>query len=286
MSIPQLPTDFLACIREKMDGLSKKESAVAEFMAQNREKIIYFSITELAEQTHTSEATITRLCLKLGYGGFQMLKLSVARELIAPQKQIHEQLNPGDSADMIIEKVFNSALETLQQTKAVLDSEAIDRCITVLEHCEKLVILGCGNSAAIAMDAYHKFLRLGKCVQAHADGHMQMIAVSALTERDVVIGISHSGSSRDISQALFLAKKNGATVISITANGNSPVSKLSTISLHTDSPETKFRTYAISSRMAELTILDTLYTGVSLRMGPVALARFEALEQALVVKKY
>lgn len=86
--------------------------------------------------------------------------------------------------------------------------------------------------------------------------------------------------------AARLARERGATVITITNNGISPVSKLADIRLYTYSQETKYRTYAISSRMAELTIIDTLYTGVSLRLGEQAIGNFEALEKALVVKKY
>ena len=77
-----------------------------------------------------------------------------------------------------------------------------------------------------------------------------------------------------------------ATVISLTNEGSSPVSKLADICLNTYSQETRYRTYAISSRMAELTIIDTIYTGVALRLGDKAIANFEALERALVVKKY
>ena len=113
-----------------------------------------------------------------------------------------------------------------------------------------------------------------------------MIAVSSLTTEDVVLAISHSGSSRDVADASRLARERGATVISITNNGISPVSKLANIRLYTYSQETKYRTYAISSRMAELTIIDTLYTAVALRLGERAIENFEALEKALIVKKY
>lgn len=100
------------------------------------------------------------------------------------------------------------------------------------------------------------------------------------------MAISHSGSSRDVADAIRFVKENGATIISLTSNGISPVSKLADICLYTHSQETRYRTYAIASRMAELTIIDTLYTGVSLKLGESAIQNFEALEKALVVKKY
>lgn len=277
---------FYSRIQEKLESLSKMERKTAECMAENQDKLIYASITELAELAGTSEATVTRVCTKLGYSGFQALKVSVARELVSQQEKIHEDLKADSPPEMIIDKIFSSAIHTLNMTRKALDGKAVAGSIDALCRARRIVVIGNGNSGAIALDAQHKFLRIGLNVSAYTDDHMQMIAVVSMTKDDVLIAISHSGSSRDVAEAMQVAKENGATVISITNNGISPVSKLADIRLYTYSQETKYRTYAISSRMAELTIIDTLYTGVSLRLGDKAIQNFEALEKALVVKKY
>lgn len=277
---------FYSRVQEKLDSLSKKERETAEYMAAHQSQLIYASITELAELVGTSEATVTRVCSKLGYRGFQALKVSVARELVTPQEKIHEDLQPDAPPEVIIEKIFSSAIETLSMTQRALDSAAVARSVNALCSARRIVVLGNGNSGSIAMDAQHKFLRVGLDAHAYTDDHLQMIAVSSLTTEDVVLAISHSGSSRDVADASRLARERGATVISITNNGISPVSKLANIRLYTYSQETKYRTYAISSRMAELTIIDTLYTAVALRLGERAIENFEALEKALIVKKY
>lgn len=277
---------FYSRVQSRMETLSKKERETAEYMAANQDKLIYASITQLAELAGTSEATVTRVCAKLGYPGFQALKVSVARELVTPQEKIHENLTQDAPPQVIIDQIFTSAVQTLTMTQQALDSQAVGKSIDALCAARRVVVIGNGNSGAIALDAQHKFLRIGLDVQAYTDDHMQMIAMVSLTKEDVVVAVSHSGSSRDVTDAVKQAKKNGATVISITSCGISPVSKLADIRLCTYSQETKYRTYAISSRMAELTIIDALYTGVSLRMGERAIENFEALEKALVVKKY
>lgn len=277
---------FYSRIQEKLESLSKMGRKTAECMAENQDKLIYSSITELAELAGTSEATVTRVCTKLGYSGFQALKVSVARELVSQQEKIHEDLKADSPPEVVIDKIFSSAIHTLTMTRKALDGKAVASSIDALCRARRIVVIGNGNSGAIALDAQHKFLRIGLNVSAYTDDHMQMIAVVSMTREDVLIAISHSGSSRDVAEAMQLAKENGATVISITNNGISPVSKLADIRLYTYSQETKYRTYAISSRMAELTIIDTLYTGVSLRLGGKAIQNFEALEKALVVKKY
>ena len=255
-------------------------------MAAHQEQLIYSSITDLAERAGSSEATVTRVCGKLGYRGFQALKVGVARELTTPQEKIHEKLEADSPAEVIIEKIFSSAIETLSMTQKSINVKAVAASIDALCRARRIIIIGNGNSASIAADAQHKFLRLDLNAHAYTDDHMQMIAVSSMTDQDVLLAISYSGSSRNVVEAAHQAKEQGATVISLTNEGSSPVSKLADICLNTYSQETRYRTYAISSRMAELTIIDTIYTGVALRLGDKAIANFEALERALVVKKY
>ncbi len=277
---------FYDRVSERIDSLSKMEKKSAGYMVENQSELIYTSITELAEQIGTSESTITRVCTKLGYKSFQELKVNVAKELATPQEKIHEELNVDDSSEMIIEKIFSSAIQALTMTQRSLDADAVTRGIEAICNAGRLVVIGNGNSGAIAMDAAHKFLRLGLDAVSYTDGHLQMIAMVSLKPGDVVIAFSHSGSSRDAIDAVKIAKERGATVITITKSGKSPLSKYTDIKLYTRSRETKYRTYAIASRMAELTIIDTLYTGVALRMSDKAIENFEALENALVVKKY
>ena len=110
------------------------------------------------------------------------------------------------------------------------------------------------------MDASHKMFRLGLHSTAYTDNHMQSIAASHTTANDVVIGISHSGRSKDVIQALKIAKDNGAATISLTNQGKSPIEKVSDIVLHTVSDETNYRILGLSSRIAQLAIIDTLYS--------------------------
>lgn len=278
--------NFLDRVEEKIDSLSKKERSTAEFMRANQEKLIYASITELAEEAGTSEATVTRLCTKLGYKNFQALKVNVAKELVTTKEKIHEELSAESTPDVLVDRVFATAKQTLEMTQRKLDRQEIARSIEAILKCRKLIVIGNGNSGAIAMDAQHKFLRIGINVNAFTDDHLQMIGITSLEAGDVLLAITHSGSSRNAGDAIKLAKERGVTVISITNSGASPVSRLSDICLHTSSGETKYRTYAIASRIAELTIIDVIYTGVALRLGNKAIENFEALEKALVVKKY
>ena len=95
-------------------------------------------------------------------------------------------------------------------TKKSLDSESLETAAKMIMNANKIVIYGLGNSSAVALDFQHKLMRLGYNAIAFSDNHMQSISASHLTKKDVVIGISHSGSSKDIVDALKIAKENGA----------------------------------------------------------------------------
>ena len=131
----------------------------------------------------------------------------------------------------------------------------------------KCVLIGLGSSASVAMDAANKFLRAGCNSYAYADTHMQTIAISQLTERDVVIGISQSGSSKDIVDGLRLARSRGAATIAVTGTERSPLVRQSDIVLLTDTEEVRHGSLALNSHISRLMVLDALCYYIAYRNG-------------------
>lgn len=279
-------TLFYFKVKEKYRELTKSEKKAADFMIDNQEEIIYSSISNVADSAKTSEATMVRICKKLGYQGFQDLKISLARQLIDKDETIHEELKAEDKIETVIDKTFNGIIKTLTMTKDGLDCNSIENTMGAISNCSKLVVIGSGNSRAIAYDAQHKFMRIGIDVSAYSDSHLQMIAVSSLKPGDVLLAISHSGSSKDIVEAMHVAKSRNVLIISITSSGISPASKVADINLFTYSQETKYKLYSLSSRMATLAIIDTLYLGIALNMGDESFDKFDKIDKYLSIKKY
>ena len=139
----------------------------------------------------------------------------------------------------------------------------------------RIFIFGIGASGAIAQDLQHKLLRLGLDACSNADAHLQAITSAYCTCEDVVVAISHSGSSKIIVDNVRMARDNGAKVISLTSVGRSPLSKMADICLFTASLETKYRILAISSRIAELTIIDSIYTYIAMRCDSIKQMKVE-----------
>lgn len=272
-------------IHSLYDDMGRSEKRIADYILKETQNIISLSISELAQKCGSGDATVVRFARRLGFSGYQELKLGLAAE-INSTSAIDNTIKKTDSCYEIFIKRINDISVSLKNTESVLDNNHLERAAKALMSAKRIVIFGLGNSAAIAMDASHKFLRLGLDAQAVCDNHMQAIVSSHLDEDCVAIGISHSGSSRDIVEAMQLAKTKNATTICITNYGNSPILPVSDIKLFTQSEETKRSILAMSSRIAQLAIFDALYTYIVVNQDKNSLDAIYNTESALKNKKY
>lgn len=269
-------------IKIHYDSFSKAEKKIADFLMENPAQILPLYITELAEKTGTSEATAVRFARRLGFDGYQQLKIAIAQDSGA--RPINENITKNDKASDIFPKVCDDIYCSLEKTKRALDGEALEKCCNAILRADSIVVCGLGNSASVATDASHKMFRLGLNAHAYTDNHMQAIAAAHMRKNGVLIGISHSGASKDIIQAMDLARRNGATTVAITNAGKSPIDKVSDCILHTVSDETNYRILGLSSRIAQLAIIDTIYSYLVCRLED-STERIAQTEIALKPKK-
>ena len=271
-------------IRMLYNEMGKAEKQIADWIEQNPGKIISMSIVELAEQCKCSEATIVRFSKRLGLSGYQELKISLASE--GGSSYVSSNIKNDDSAYDIYTKVCNDIYMSLEKTKKSLKPEALSLAADKICKAKRIVIFGLGNSASIAIDAAHKFLRAGLNAVAYTDNHMQVIAASHLDSDDIAIAITHSGSSKDIVEALKIAREHGAATIAITNSGKSPVLKQADIVLSTTADETQYNILALNSRIVQLAIIDTLYFYVVYNQSENTLHSIKETEHSLLSKKY
>lgn len=264
--------------------MGRAEKRIADWIAENHQKLFSLSITELASECSCGEATIVRFARRLGLDGYQGLKIALAME--EGQKRISGSITEEDTPFEVFEKVCEDIYCSLEMTKKVLKSDQLAIAAKMILSADKVVIFGLGNSASIALDAQHKFMRAGINAVAYSDNHMQSISASHLTSDDVAIGISHSGSSRDIVEALQIARSKGAKTIAVTNRGRSPIIKQSDIVLNTASDETQYRILALNSRISQLALIDSLYYYIVYSLDENAKKAIDDTEQALMSKKF
>jgi DNA-binding MurR/RpiR family transcriptional regulator len=260
-STPGTALARLTVMREKLPPVARR---IADFILSNPGDVVHMSITEMAERAEVSEGSIVSLCQQLGVKGYQGLKIQVAQGLVEPIKFIHEDLVLGDDTATVTNKVVSSGVQALVDTLAVLDIEALERAVSAILAAPWVEVYGIGSAAPVAIDAYHRMTRLGLNCKVITDSHAQLVSASFLKPKVATLSISHSGSTIETVSATQLAKEAGATTICITNFGKSPIQNYTDIVLYTAARETRFRTEAMTSRLAEFAVIDALNANIAL----------------------
>jgi RpiR family carbohydrate utilization transcriptional regulator len=278
-------TDTLALIRSSLELLRNSEKKVAKCVLGDPGAVVNFSITELAEKAGTSEPTVIRFCRRLGLGGYMELRLNLARDLPSAQV-LFENVSDADSLAEIAGKIINAHREALSNTLNKIDLDDLKTAVDVLRGARRIEFYGMGGSAIVARDAHHKFFRLGIPCVAYDDPHMQVMSAALLGPEDVVVVISHTGSTKDIIDSAKVARKAGAKVIGILGSENAPLSKTCDITLSVFSREAALRLAPMTSRLVQLAIVDVLFVTVAMGDFNITKERLDKVKRSLVEKRY
>ena len=251
----------LTMLSEMLNKLPPSEAKLASFIMEHPTEAINTTAIELGEKSSTSGAAVIRLCKSLGLKGFHDLKLRVAGHLQKSQEDVgYRDISPMEEYEKVIDKMTNNSINALRETREFLQKEELTKAVEALSTATNIHFYGVGASSIIALDAQQKFLRINRNATAFTDMHIVAVQVANAQPNDVVVGISFSGESLEVIKILELAKKQGATTISLTRFGSSPVSDRADIKLFTTpSKEALFRSGATSSRLAQLHVIDILY---------------------------
>lgn len=273
-------------IRTRYHVLSPAQKHIADVVLNNPEQVILCSLGDLAEKCGTSETTILRFLRKLGFDSYQVFRVRIAQDLSNNSAQaIYEEIHKTDTTEQIRQKVIMSTVDSIQDLNNLVSDELLEKVSALLIKAKRVLFCGVGASGVIAIDAFHKFLRLGFNASYYNDAHFMSIACASTDEETLVVVVSHSGESRDVLDAAVLAKENGAKVVVLTSYIHSSVAKYADAVLLSSSNETKYRSDAMASRILQLVIIDILYVHVVLQLGQKGIASVNKSRLAVAKKK-
>jgi len=258
--------NMLEKIQSRLEHLSKSERKVAEVILASPGSAIHASIALLARDAEVSEPTVNRFCHRLETKGFPDFKLRLAQSLANGTPYVSRNIDEHDNVEAYSSKIFESAMAGLVQARNGLDVNVINRAVDLLTQSKKIAFFGLGASAAVAYDAMNKFFRFNVPVIYSDDIVMQRMCCINSTEGDVMVLISHTGRTKNLVELAQLARGNDATVLAITSPG-SPLAREATLALTLNVPEDTDIYMPMVSRLAQLTLIDVLATGFTLRRG-------------------
>ena len=289
-------------VRASIPALPPAEQRVAKLLMTDPRSFATLPVSELAERAHVSKPTVVRFCRSVGYDGLADFKLKLAGSVNEGVPYVHRAVDDDDKAGDIVVKVIDNAVAAMLRYRNAAASQSVERAIEALAEAgrgtglgRRIEFYGVGNSGIVALDAQHKFFRLGVSATAVSDGHMQVMSATMLRPGDCAVIISNSGRSRDLLDVAEIARKKGATIIVITASGsplalsckNSAQHGANHILLAADHPEDADRYSPMVSRLLHLLIIDILTTGVALRLGSARLRpMLQEIKRNLRLKRY
>jgi len=249
-------------IRMLMPELTPSEMRVTEIMLRGAADD-GLQLKRVAADASISEAMVVKTAKRLGFAGFRELRSALNAYKQLPNVDLHEDLGPDDSAEVIVQKVFRTAIQALEETLAILDMEGFKRAATLIHEANHREFYGLGGSAQIARDVAHKFLRIGVRASVYDDTHMMAMSASLLKPDDLVLAFSHSGRTTGVLEAVQIARNNGVKVIAITNYGSSPLADLSDVALCSTALGSPLTSENAAARIAQLNIMDAVFMAVA-----------------------
>lgn len=261
---------ILLKIKEIYEELDVNERKIADYMLNDLDKIIELPIRLLSEESGASQAAWVRFCKMIGYSGLKDLKrdyiLNVRGQVksdLKEMEQTYTDIQGYEKIEDIIANVSYLNQKSIEDTRLILDANALQAAADAISQAKRVAILGMGASALVAQDAAYKFLRIGVNSLASLDFHMQLTSTSLLDSEDIVIIISYSGRTKEMVECLDIAKSRGCKTTCITKYGKNPISNMSDIVLSLSAAEIEKRSGAMGSRIAQLNVIDILFTAVA-----------------------
>ena len=272
-------------IQESYAKMGRGERKIADCILMDAKLVVGMSISELAEMCGCGDATVVRFARRLGLTGYQALKIRIAQE-VKYNGTDFRTIESEDSCYDIFIKRRDGIVSTLEDTRKILSPRSLENAANAILNANRILIFGVGFSSSVAIDMQHKLMYAGFPATAYSDAHLQMISATHIERGDVAIGISLSGSSIDIVEALRTAKERGATTIAVTHYGISPIDEVSSIKICTQSSETSHANLGLCSRITQLAIIDALVSYLILKRGYVTSEAIKRSEKALECKLY
>ncbi|SFK17075.1 transcriptional regulator, RpiR family [Halobacillus dabanensis] len=272
-------------IRSSYTQFSEKEKLIADYILENTEEIVHSTINQVADNLTVADATVFRFCKRLGFKGYQAMKIALAAEIVNPIQDIHETISENDTDLEITEKVFQANIRALETSRDVQNPLSLQKAMEYLVEADRVFFFGSGGSNILALDAQHKFIRTGMEAYAYHDTHLQLMSASQMRPTDVAVVISHTGSNQDILDIVDVVKENDVKVIGITNFAKSPLTKMVDLSLYTVAEETEFRSEALASRIAGLSLIDSLFVNYSVKMKEQSQKATQKMRDAISRKR-
>lgn len=279
--------DILSKIKDSYPDLRPAERRVADAVLGDVAFAVDASNAEIAKRADVSEPTVTRFCRAIGCDGVRDFKLKLAQSVVVGRLYLAggEPAVPTENGSPLWNTVFGEARNALNAVERQVNPADIVRAAELIATARQIVVFGLGgSSAALALETQYRLFRYGLVVTAHADAYVMRMTASTLKPTDLVIAISATGRTREVVEAVELARQYRARTIGITAP-DSDLARISDVALTVDIPEYPDTMKPTASRFAFLTIIDLISVAAGYRLGGPALETLRRIKYNVLIHR-
>lgn len=278
--------DLFSLIHSRYHSFTNTEKKVADYILENIKDVIYMSITDLADACNVGESSVFRFCKTMDLKGYQEFKIVLAHSISLDDEtpQLSSMITMQDTIGELASKVLSSNVNALTETYNLITENAISDAVERMVLADRIHFFGVGSSLMTAMEAKNKFMRITNKTECSMDSHLQVMSAALMTEKDVAVLISYSGSTKDMIEVAKIAKERGATIISITRFAKSPLTNYADITLLCGANEGPLQGGSLTAKLAQLYLLDLLYFEYFKRTNKEAVHNKELTAKAVIEK--
>ncbi|HGQ4443106.1 TPA: MurR/RpiR family transcriptional regulator [Streptococcus pneumoniae] len=230
---------------------------MADYILVRDSEIVYETSSEIVSKVKVGEGTLNRFCKKIGYSGFQELKLKMTKDILELESQ-------KMSSDTFIDEIKNNYLSIVESTRKLIDGRQIELAIKLIREAKQILMIGVGSSGNAAREFESSLLRIGIISKTVIDTHFQLMHTALLKDNDLIIAFSLSGSTKEVEETLLNAKRKNVKIISITNYSSRNIAKLSDCVLLTSKKESYLEGGSLMAKASQLFIIDVICTRLSL----------------------
>ena len=268
--------------------LAPSEKKIADVILFDPSSFLKMTLAELAQASGSSQAAVVRLWRTLDFAGFHDLKLRVAGDVLkesAINPQPYEEIDQTSDLDTVMTAVLERSLRGMQDTRSLNDAAVVETAVEAVAAAGRICIFGVGASGIVAHDFGTKLIRIGLTAHSYTDFHESIMFATQLRSSDVLLAISYSGQTTDTIEVAQMARKCGATVITLTQYGKNPLRDLADIALFVSADESVIRPAAMTSRLTSLFVMDIVFTAVASRKFSESLELLNATREAAAMHR-
>jgi DNA-binding MurR/RpiR family transcriptional regulator len=280
-----MANDIINEINSRYNQFTKAEKKVADYVLQHQDKVIFMSITDLADASNVGDTSVFRFCKSIGVQGYQEFKMALS---LSAGNEARKSVDAAEQDDfnVLTQKVIRDHVSAIDTANSLIDREKYETAVNYLTNAKNIYFFGVGLSGITAMDGLNKFLHITPNVYCMTDTHMQTMLASMLTPEDAAVIISYSGSTKDIVKIAGLVHEAKCKIICITRYQKSPLTGFSDVTLLCGGEESPLEGGSLGAKISQLYLIDLLYRGYYQEHKEISEINRERTSKSVVEKLY